>query len=163
MKNIAYIELGGNIGDRIQLINSAKKLIIDNGCNIIKQSSIYETPPWGFVSDSNFYNQTIKIEVEVSAPELICVLQNIENELGRVRNSNQYEARTMDIDILFFNNEIINKDNLTVPHPRLHLRKFVLIPMNEIEPQHIHPIFNKTIKQLLLECDDKSECKKIEC
>ena len=142
IKNSVFIELGGNMGDRLQLIDNAKKLLIKIKCEITIQSSVYETPPWGFNANQNFYNQIIQIETEFSHYELINELQKIEKELGRVRGEKRYESRPMDIDIIFFNNLIINERYLTIPHPRLHLRKFVLIPMNEIASDFIHPILN---------------------
>lgn len=159
--NEVFIELGGNMGNRLQLIYNAKDLLIELKCKIILQSSVYETPPWGFNATQNFYNQIIKIETEFSHYELINELQKVEKNLKRVRGEERYESRTMDIDILFFNNLIINERYLTIPHPRLHLRKFVLIPLNEIAPELIHPVLNLSINQLLIDCTDKSECKKI--
>ena len=159
--NTVYIELGGNEGNRLQLISDARQFIKDEGCKILEQSSVFETPPWGFSSNLNFYNQIIKIETKLSAVELIAILQLIETKLGRVRTDEQYSSRTMDIDILFFNDEIINEKGLTVPHPRLHLRKFVLEPMNEIASNFVHPVFKTTINQILQNCKDNSYCKKI--
>lgn len=160
-KNIAYIELGGNKGDRLNLLIRAKKTLQDIGCKLIQESSIYETPPWGFEADQNFYNQIVKIETFYNALELIQKLQNIEKELGRVRGAKRYESRTIDLDILFFNREILNNETLIIPHPRLHLRNFVLIPMNEIAPDLIHPVLNLTINELLLSCEDNSTCFKL--
>lgn len=160
-KNVVFIELGGNMGNKLQLINSAKKLLINLQCKISIQSSIYETPPWGFSATNNFYNQIVQIETEFTHYELINELQKIEKKLGRVRGDERYESRPMDMDIIFFNNLIINEQYLTIPHPRLHLRKFVLIPMNEIAPDFIHPVLNTSISELLAKCTDESECKKI--
>ena len=160
-KNVVFIELGGNMGNKLQLINSAKKLLINLQCKISIQSSIYETPPWGFSATNNFYNQIVQIETEFTHYELINELQKIEKKLGRVRGDERYESRPMDMDIIFFNNLIINAQYLTIPHPRLHLRKFVLIPMNEIAPYFIHPVLNTSISELLAKCTDESECKKI--
>lgn len=160
-KNVVFIELGGNMGNKLQLINSAKKLLINLQCKISIQSSIYETPPWGFSATNNFYNQIVQIETEFTHYELINELQKIEKKLGRVRGDERYESRPMDMDIIFFNNLIINEQYLTIPHPRLHLRKFVLIPMNEIAPYFIHPVLNTSISELLAKCTDESECKKI--
>jgi len=159
--NKIYIELGGNEGNRLQLIHDAKQFIKNAGCKILEQSSVFETPPWGFSSNLNFYNQIIKIGTKLNAKELITKLQSIETNLGRVRTKKKYESRTMDIDILFFNNEIIDEKGLTIPHPRLHLRKFVLEPMNEIAPNFVHPVFKTTINQLLKNCEDNSYCQNL--
>lgn len=162
MNNIVFIELGGNMGNKLELIEDAKNILVNNyGCEIIKQSSVYETSPWGFISNSNFYNQIIKIGTILLPEELLNILLNIEKKLGRVRGVNKYNSRTMDMDILFFNNDIFDTKELIVPHPRLHLRRFVLVPMNEIESTYMHPVFKKSIRQLLLSCKDKSECKKV--
>lgn len=159
--NIVYIELGGNQGNRIALINKAKTTLEKNDCKILNQSSIYETPPWGFNAEQNFYNQVIQIETKKTAYELLEILMDIETKLGRIRNKVRYSSRTIDLDILFFNNEIINDENLIIPHERLHLRNFVLIPLNEIAPQLKHPIFNVTINDLLKSCNDTASCNKL--
>ena len=161
LMNTVYIELGGNMGDRLQLIDSAKASLLNLQCEIIKQSSIYETPPWGFSADLNFYNQIVVVDTELTSDKLLLELQKIEALLGRVRGEERYESRTMDIDILFFNSDVIDEKDLTIPHPRLHLRKFVLIPMNEIAPNFIHPALNLPIAKLLQDCSDRSECVKV--
>lgn len=94
--------------------------------------------------------------------DLLKVNLQIEKDLGRVRNGDKYSSRTMDIDILFYDNDCINQDDLIVPHPRLHLRRFVLEPLNEIVPNFIHPVFNKSISELLNECEDTSDLKVVE-
>ncbi len=161
IKNSVFIELGGNLGDRLNLINQAKKMLQILGCNIIQQSSIYETPPWGFEADQSFYNQIVKIETKLNPIELIGELQEIEKKLGRIRGSEKYESRTMDLDILFFNDEIINTNQIIIPHPRLHLRNFVLFPLNEMATDFIHPTLLKNIGELLSTCTDNSKCTKI--
>jgi len=161
-KNRAYIELGGNQGDRLALIMQAKNKIKEYGGKIIAESSVYETPPWGFESKSNFYNQVILIETYLNSKNLIKKLQSTEKILGRKREKNQYCSRTMDIDILFFNDLIIKDEDLIIPHPRMHLRNFVLMPMNEIAPEFIHPEFQKSMQFLLKTCPDNSECKIIQ-
>lgn len=159
--NTAYIELGGNIGNRLKLINEAKTELKYHDCTIIKQSSVYETPPWGFSAEQNFYNQVVCIITNKTAIELLNLLMQIENKLGRVRGNERYASRTIDLDILFFNSEIINNQRLIIPHERLHLRNFVLEPLNEIAPKLQHPVFNKNIETLLFECTDASICKKL--
>lgn len=159
-ENIVFIELGSNVGDRLNLIEQAKSLIIGMGCNIIQQSSIYETPPWGFEADQYFLNQIIQVTTALNASTLIIELLAIEKKLGRIRGSEGYESRTMDLDVLFFNNAVLSEENLTIPHPRLHLRKFVLVPMNEVAPNFLHPVLNLTINTLLLKCPDRTKCNK---
>ena len=154
-----YLEIGGNQGDRWLLLEKSKVLISERVGEVLQESLVYETPPWGFESESSFYNQVLVIQTNLGPEALILALQQIENELGRVRGINRYASRTMDIDVLFYGDQIIQMEHLTVPHPRLHLRNFVLVPLAEIAPDKLHPVFQKTINKLLDECDDDSVCK----
>lgn len=156
-----FFEIGGNQGNRLDNINLAKVQIVSQIGRIIIESGIYETPPWGFESALAFYNQILVVETELGLGNVLQVIFEIEKVLGRVRTDERYSSRTMDIDILFFDDVTINTDKLTIPHPRLHLRKFVLVPLCEIAPEFIHPIFKKTIQQLLIECNDESDCERI--
>jgi len=153
--NEVFLCLGGNLGNRTQNLNTAKALISEVCGKITKESTIYETEAWGSSSNNKFLNQVIKIKTRTSAPELMKHMLQIEKQLGRKRGKNKNSDRTIDIDILFFNSEIIESEDLQVPHPRLHLRKFVLLPLNQIAPKFIHPVFKKTIAQLLDECTDE--------
>src|SRR6056300_1654407 len=136
-----YFSIGSNKGNRSQLINEAiDKIDISIG-KVEQKSSIYETQSWGFKS-----NNFLKIE----------------KDMGRLKSGNKYSDRCIDIDILFVEDIIVNSKNLIIPHPRLHLRKFVLTPMLDLAPDLIHPILNKSIKQLELECDDNDQPKKID-
>lgn len=158
--NVTYLCLGGNIGDRIKAIDIALFKISQQVGEIILKSMIYETEAWGVQNQQAYLNQCIKVKTDLNSLELIDILLLIEKELGRERTLNlTYEPRTIDIDILFFNHDIINQPQLIVPHPRLHLRKFVLIPLNEIASNYLHPILNKTIFSLLSECEDTLEVK----
>lgn len=156
-----FLGIGGNIGNKHQNFQKVLEWISNHIGNITKKSSIYETPPWGFHSEMNFWNQVIMVETELKAEQLLPVIHKIENEFGRVRSKNQYSNREMDIDILFFEDEIIENETLIVPHPRIHLRKFVLIPLVEIEPDFKHPLMRLTNLQLLENCKDQSLVKKI--
>ncbi len=156
--SVAYLCLGGNIGDREASIHQALEKINRQAGKIISRSGIFETAAWGVTNQQAYLNVCVGIETELSSDKLIKVLLEIEKELGRERNLyHTYEPRTIDIDILFYENEIIHRDDLTVPHPRLHLRKFVLIPLSEIAGTYVHPALNKTIFDLLKECEDTSE------
>ena len=157
--NTLYLLIGGNLGDRITNLKQAKELITKEIGQIQKQSSVYETQAWGNQDQPPFLNQAIKIESQLSALKTMEIILQIEKKMGRQRNQ-KYDPRIIDIDILFYNQEIINIHHLTVPHPEIQNRKFVLIPLNEIAPEYIHPIFKKTVNQLLGECSDPLEVNK---
>lgn len=156
-----YLLIGGNLDDRFSLISKAKDLIEDQIGEIIKESSIYETEPWGFEAEQNFLNQVIKVNTSLTAHSVLGICLGIEYELGRERSSEQYTSRTMDIDILFYNDEIINEKELIIPHPKLHLRRFTLKPLAEVAAEFVHPVFKKTLQELLKECQDYSFVKKL--
>jgi 2-amino-4-hydroxy-6-hydroxymethyldihydropteridine diphosphokinase len=156
----ALISLGSNLGNRVLNLNIAIQKIQEEIGNIIAESSIYESAPWGFDSKTTFLNQVIEIETELAPIQLLNSLLKIENELGRTRNLSTYESRIIDLDILFYGDEILNTEALILPHPRIQDRKFVLMPMNEILPEFVHPQLKKTIQQLFDECPDKLWVKK---
>ena len=158
--NVTYLCLGGNIGDREKAIYHALLEIGQLVGEITAQSKIYETEAWGVENQQAYLNQCVEVKTLLSPNELINTLLSIEQHLGRKRSLNEvYEPRTIDIDILFYNKEVIDNEELTIPHPRLHLRKFVLIPLNEICSYYLHPLLNKTIFNLLSKCEDQSEVK----
>ncbi len=156
----ALISLGSNLGNRILNLNLAIQKIQEVIGDMIAESSIYESAPWGFAANRTFLNQVIEIETNLAPVQLLNSLLKIENELGRKRNLSTYESRPIDLDILFYGAETLNTKALILPHPRIQDRKFVLMPMNEILPGFIHPQHQKTIKQLLSECSDKLWVKK---
>ncbi|HWZ22542.1 MAG TPA: 2-amino-4-hydroxy-6-hydroxymethyldihydropteridine diphosphokinase [Cytophagaceae bacterium] len=152
--NYAYILLGTNIGDKIANLKTAcAKISIDCG-TIYDLSSIYETSPWGVTDQPSFLNMVIKVETKCSAEKLLKLLLFIEKEMGRLR-LRKWGERLIDLDILYFNNEIIVKENLKIPHPELHNRKFTLIPLCDIADDFKHPVFNITTEHLLKRCIDK--------
>ena len=159
----AYILLGSDMGERIRTIEAARKRIEEECGRITKYSSLYESEPWGFKSETMFVNQVIVIETALTPFELLDRTMQIEKSLGRKRNgvSNGYSSRTIDIDILFFGKEQISTERLTVPHPRITQRRFTLVPLAEISPHFIHPTEHKTTAKLLKECPDKSAVEKI--
>lgn len=156
-----YFSIGSNKGNRSELINEAiTKIDIFIG-KVELRSSIYETKSWGFNSN-NFYNTCLLIESSLSVELILNKILKIEKDMGRLNSVGQYSDRCIDIDILFFEDIIVNSKDLIIPHPRLHLRKFVLTPMLDLMPDLIHPILKKSIRQLELECDDNDQPKKID-
>lgn len=158
MIGFSLILLGSNLGDKENTIDKAVEMIGERCGTIVEKSSLYETAPWGFVADNNFLNQVISIETVLDPHQLLMELMRIETVLGRIRHDVEgYESRPIDLDILYYENKIINEDDLIIPHPRLHLRRFVLEPLSEIVPNFVHPVFKKTSLELLYECTDSSE------
>ena len=148
-----YLSIGSNKGNRYSFIKEALRLIQKDIGEVILKSKIYETKSWGFQSD-DFLNLCILIKSELIPKKLISKLKKIEERIGRKRNNDKIEAREIDIDILFYSDEIVNQKDLIIPHQRLHLRNFVLYPLNDIASDFIHPILIKSVNELLKECED---------
>jgi len=157
-----YLLLGGNLGNKQQVFAEARTQLEKHIGPISAQSAIYETEPWGFESEDLFWNQALELNTALSPDEVLTQTQMIELELGRIRKEKQYDSRIIDIDILFFGNQIIKFSNLTVPHPRIQERKFALVPLCEIAADLIHPVFQKSIRELLDECPDQLKVNRIE-
>ncbi|MEY2595335.1 MAG: 2-amino-4-hydroxy-6-hydroxymethyldihydropteridine diphosphokinase [Bacteroidota bacterium] len=157
--NNAYLLIGGNIGDRLGYLQRACNEITNKIGEIIKSSSIYETAPWGNYNQSNFLNQALLVKTALEPSLLLQKILGIEEGMGRIRTA-ENQPRTIDIDILYFNDVKINSNELTIPHPRIFSRKFVLVPMHEIAPYHIDPVHQKSIEQMLNECKDDLEVNK---
>ncbi len=147
---IVYLSLGSNKGDRIGYVQQATSLLgASDNINIIRTSAFYETEPWGMNTETWFVNAVVEIKTKLSPHELLSECQRIERQLGKVKHEGEeYQDRTIDIDILFYNNEIINEDTLTIPHKYLHLRAFTLVPLLELIPDYEHPLLHKTIAEL---------------
>lgn len=152
--NKIFLITGGNIGDRKKNLETAAALIQSKIGTIVRRSAIYETEAWGFTDQPAFFNQVLEIQTTFSAREVLNAILKIEEDMGRKRTFKN-AARIIDIDILFFNDEIIDEQNLIIPHPEISNRRFVLAPLNEIEPQMIHPVLKKTMKKLLSESKDQ--------
>jgi 2-amino-4-hydroxy-6-hydroxymethyldihydropteridine diphosphokinase len=158
--NNVYLLIGGNMSDRMAMLKKAAHAIEKQCGNIHAYSSVYRTAAWGYTDQPDFYNQCLHLQTDLSASELMNTLLQIESELGRVRTE-KMGPRYIDIDILLFNDAILDEDKLEIPHPRLHLRRFALIPLTELAPNLIHPILHKTTQQLLADCTDELDVHKI--
>ena len=155
-----FISLGSNLGDRLQFLRNALDQIGLRLGKVIKESKVYEAAAWGHTKQPDFYNQVIELETELSPTQLLQGCLDIEKSLGRER-SILWGERTIDLDILLFDGRSVQSENLNIPHPYLHLRNFVLVPLCEIAPELIHPTLELTIQQLLDRCADKLEIKAI--
>ena len=149
--NKAYLSLGSNLGDRHEYLRRAIELLSENAGQVVKVSGNYETEPDGFVSENNFVNIALCLETELEPLALLEVCEGIEKELGRERKSVNlnYSDRVIDIDILYFNNMQLATERLTLPHPRMHKRLFVLAPLAEIAPKLRHPITGMSTARML--------------
>ena len=163
IKHQVYLSLGSNLGDRLNNLNFAIDAIERIG-EITKKSSIYECKAIGFESNDLFYNCCVEIQTSLTPFQLLKELNVIEKNAGRIRfNDGQYHSRNLDIDILFFQDKVINHEDLIIPHPKYHERNFVLIPLFEIGNELIDPKQLVSISQILSKCKDKSVLKKIKC
>jgi 2-amino-4-hydroxy-6-hydroxymethyldihydropteridine diphosphokinase len=154
--NRAFLLTGSNLGDRISLLNLAVRYIEKELGSIVNLSHIYRSESWGYKSFSLYFNQCIEIETVYEPHALMEKVLEIEAKMGRVRIAKGYSDREIDIDILFCEQNVIDDGSLIIPHPRIHLRKFALVPMNEIAGDFIHPLLKKSISELLDICPDKS-------
>lgn len=154
--NKAYLSLGSNEGDREQWLQQALALIGSRCGTVVKTSPIYQTAAWGNNDQPDFLNMVLQLETTMNELQLLNAILDIEISLGR-RRTVKWGPRTIDIDLLFYNDEVIHVPGLTVPHPFIHERRFILAPLADIAPQHVHPILHKTIAQLLTECKDDLE------
>jgi len=161
MRNNIWVGLGSNLGDRKENIARAIEAL-SSIAEVTNSSPIYESPAWGYDSDNSYYNSCVEVKSELDAISFLSRIKSLENEMGRTRSENGYADRSIDIDILFFDQEVIETSDLIVPHPRLHERLFVLRPLNDVIPKFVHPIMQKTIEELLALCKDLSETKKVE-
>ena len=157
-----FLSLGSNLGNRSNTLELAKKLIENSLGNIEKMSSLYETSAWGNSALNVFLNQVVEIKTKDKPEEVLTKCLEIESDLGRKRNvkqknaNNDYVNRPIDIDILFYENIVFQSEYLTIPHPLVHKRMFVMVPLNEICPELLHPVFKSTIEELLKKCKDNT-------
>ena len=158
-QNQVVLSLGSNLGIRLENMQLAIDKIHNEVGTVVKISPIYETPSWGFSSEM-FFNCVVLIHTDKSANKILSKIAKIEKNLGRIKTeSEEYQPRTIDIDIVYFNEETINTENLTIPHAQMHKRLFVLLPLKDLGLNFKHPIFNKSTIELISVCEDQSECK----
>jgi 2-amino-4-hydroxy-6-hydroxymethyldihydropteridine diphosphokinase len=158
--NKTYLLTGGNEGDRILHMQQARANIELICGRVLQISSIYETAPWGKTDQPDFLNQVLLVDTPLSPQSLLKAILSIEEKSGRKRTIKN-APRIIDIDILFYDDWVLNEAGLVIPHPRIADRRFVLVPMDEMSPDLIHPILKKTIHQLLQECTDELAVKKM--
>lgn len=156
-----YLLLGANLGRRFDQMQSAFQEVEEQIGRVIRYSSLYETAAWGVEDGPDYLNQVLLIETSLEPLEVLEKVNLIEERLGRTRKL-KWESRLIDIDILFYEDFLIESKKLTVPHPYLHLRKFTLVPLAEIAPNFIHPLLKKSSRELLEELRDDLEVKKLE-
>lgn len=164
-----YLLIGGNQGDRQQMIIAATDSIRERIGSVVACSQIYETAPWGTFDSTEtqpFLNMALQVETPLGAQECLTACLDIERQLGRQRlktgnpseGARVYSSRPIDIDLILYDDKVIETPELTIPHPRMHLRRFVLQPLNDIAPTYVHPVLKKSIYQLLSECEDYCSC-----
>ncbi len=158
--NKIYLLLGSNMGNSKKQLSSAISHIEKKIGPVKRRSGIYQTAAWGKTDQPDFLNQVIIADSTLTAGNIMQTILSIEKKMGRIR-AEKNAPRIIDIDILFYNKNIISEKDLVVPHPAIQLRRFVLIPLNELSPNLQHPVLKKTIHQLLVSCPDKLDVKKI--
>lgn len=159
--NHVFLIIGSNLGDKKSNLEASVEMIKKQIGPVMRQSAIYETEPWGIKDQPVFYNQVVETVSELDALSVLEAITAIEKQMGRIRTV-RYGSRLIDIDILFFNNEIIALPTLTIPHPRIAERNFVLAPLAELAGSRLHPVLNKTIGELWAACPDQLHVKKIQ-
>ncbi len=145
---VVYLGIGSNVGRRENNCLRAISLLEENGLTVTKRSAMHETEPWGVKDQPQFVNMAVEAETDISPRELLLLLKRIESDMGR-RPGKKWGPRVIDIDILMYDNLVVNEDDLSVPHPLLHERVFMLEPLSEISPEKVHPVLGKTVRELL--------------
>lgn len=152
---------GGNQGDVMKVFDEALLELVRMGIEVVTKSSVFRSAAWGMVGD-DFLNMAVEVRCTFSPLELLSIVLDIEKRFGRVRRSGMgYQSRQLDIDIIHSYDMVFQSDELSIPHPRLHLRKFVLFPLNEITPSWVHPVLKKSCLELLHECGDDGKIEKL--
>lgn len=156
-----FLGIGSNLGDRELNLKETLEKIEKNIGPVLKSSSVYETEPWGFESDNQFLNMVVKAETRLTPSGVLGAILMIEAFLGRTRRDKQYSSRIIDIDILLYEGTVVDEVSLKIPHPLMHQRRFVLVPLCEIDPDLVHPVLKKSFSTLLESCKDESEVWKV--
>lgn len=151
--NIVFLQLGSNLGKRELLLQDAIAAIEDRVGKVVEKSKVYESTPWRMEGQENYLNQIVKVKTELLADDVLFTILDIEKELGRIRIE-KWGERLIDIDIIFYNDSIIETAQLCVPHKHMHERMFVLAPLHNIAPDMVHPKYNKTVDELMKICKD---------
>ncbi len=153
-----YLGLGSNLGDRLEYLATALKMLGGEGVEILQRSSVYETEPVEVTARGDFLNMVVQATTRLPPEALLRTCQSIEERLGRERPG---ASRTLDIDLLYYGSVQLSIEGLVIPHPRLHQRQFVLIPLQEIAPRFIDPVRKQTIRNLLTSCPDRSRVRRL--
>ncbi len=159
-----YLSIGGNLGNRAKNLAACRRSIREQIGEIVEASSIYESESWGFSHPHDFYNQVLHVKTNLKPVEILKKIQSIESSMGRIRSKNKhqaYEGRLIDIDILLFEQVVLQEQNLKIPHPHMQSRNFVMIPLVEIGEALIHPVVQKSMKEILFDCPDKGNIKRV--
>ena len=157
-KQQVFLQLGSNIGDRVCYLNQAKRYIAEEIGDVVSESRVYESSPWGVTNQDYYLNEVIEVYTLDHPNTVLKKILHIEKKIGRVRKR-KWSSRVIDIDIIFYASVIINNKNLIIPHEYMHERNFVLYPLNDIAADFVHPIIKNTVNKLMKECNDKNEIK----
>ena len=153
-----FLGIGSNQGDRELNLKNSIKLLNSRVGKVLNTSGIYESEPWGFKNQNYFLNQVIEIETHIDPNDLLNICKNIEYDMGR-KPEIRWGKRVIDIDILYYQSKVINEEKLIIPHKLMHERKFVMIPLNDLNENHLHPILKITNKEILNKCIDSCKVK----
>lgn len=159
--NGTFLSLGSNIRDRVEHLRKAVECLTKVGCSIVALSPVFQSTPWKMPNSADFFNMVLLINHGFEPHELLAVLQGIEQSMGRVRESNGYVDRPIDLDILYINGTILSTETLQIPHPRMAHRLFVLSPLHCLLPEGVHPITNLTTAEMLALCTDTGVCEEV--